>query len=279
MGSPLATVSFGLAAAASWGAGDFTGGIATRKADVYAVGLVSQAAGVVALAALAGARAEPFAPPPALGWGAVAGVFGALGIAALYRALAVGRMGIAAPVTAVLAAALPVCFAALSQGLPSPLQFTGFGLALGGVWLISRPEGAGGSPEGLGLALLAGVGFGGFMICIGQVQAPAVFWPLAAAKVSSLLSMLAAARAEGRLPRPPRSLLLPAALAGLLDAGGNAFFVLAEQGGRIDVASILASLYPAATVFLARLVLGERVSRTQAVGIAAALIAIPLIAT
>jgi len=279
VGPPLATVSFGLAAAASWGAGDFTGGVSARRTDVYTVGLVSQAAGVVSLAALAAARAEPFPPASALGWGAVSGVFGALGVAALYRALAVGRMGIAAPVTAVLAAALPVCFAALSQGLPSPLQFTGFGLALGGIWLISRPEGAGGSPERLGLPLLAGVGFGGFLICIGQVQAPAVFWPLAAAKVASLLSMFASARGAGRLRLSQLSLLQPAALAGVLDAGGNAFFVLARQGGRLDVASILASLYPAATVLLARLILGERVSRTQAVGIAAALAAIPLIAT
>lgn len=279
MGSPLATVTFGLAAAASWGAGDFTGGVTARRADVYAVGLVSQAAGVVSVAALAAVRGEPFPPLSALGWGAAAGVFGALGIAALYRALAVGLMGITAPVTAVLAAALPVCFAALSQGLPSPLQFTGFGLALGGVWLISRPEGAGGSPEGLGLALLAGVGFGGFLILISRVSAPAVFWPLVAAKTSSLLSIIVAARGAGRLGLPQKTLLFPAALAGVLDVGGNAFFVLAEQGGRLDVASILSSLYPAGTVFLARLVLGERLSRTQAVGIAAALVAIPLIAT
>jgi drug/metabolite transporter (DMT)-like permease len=203
---------------------------------------------------------------------------GAVGIAALYKALAGGRMGIAAPITALVAAALPVLFASFSEGLPSLAQFVGFGLGLGGVWLISRQGGAAGRPQGLGLVLLSGIGFGGFLILIGQVRAPAVFWPLTAAKLISLLLALAVARGVGRLQLPKTPLLPLAGLAGLLDAGGNAFFVLAEQAGRLDVASILASLYPAATVFLAYLILGERVSRTQAVGIAAALVAIPLIA-
>lgn len=278
MGSSLATAAFGLASAASWGAGDFSGGLATRRTDVYTVVLVSQAAGLLSLAALAVARHEAAPPLAALGWGTAAGVMGAVGVAALYRALAVGRMGIAAPVTAVLAASLPVLFTSLSQGPPSVLQFVGFGLALGGVWLISRPEGAIGRPAGLGLALLSGVGFGGFLILIGQVRAPAVFWPLAAAKAASLLLVLGVACGAGTAHLPDKGLLLLVLLAGLRDAGGNAFFVLAEQAGRLDVASILASLYPAATVLLARLVLKERVSRRQAVGIAVALVAIPLIA-
>jgi len=274
----LATAVFGLASAASWGAGDFSGGLAARRADLYAVLLVSQTVGAVSLAVLAVARAEPGPSPSMLGWGSAAGLMGAVGIAALYRALAIGRMGMAAPVTALVAAALPVLFASFSEGLPSPMQFVGFGLGLSGVWLISRPEGATGRPEGLGLALLSGIGFGTFFIFIGQVRAPAVFWPLTAAKGVSLLLVLAVARGAGRLRLPKGPLPPLAGLAGVLDAGGNAFFVLAEQAGRLDVASILASLYPAATVFLAHLILGERVSRMQAVGIATALVAIPLIA-
>ncbi len=274
----LATTAFGLASAVFWGAGDFSGGLATRRAGVYEVVLVSQAVGVVSLAALAVARTEPGPPLSVLGWASAAGLLGAVGIAALYRALAVGRMGIAAPVTALVAAALLVLFASLSQGLPSPAQLVGFGLGLGGVWFISRPEGSPGHPEGLGLALLSGIGFGGFLILIGQIRAPALFWPLAAAKAMSLLLVLAVAGGVGRLRSPRRPLLPLAGLAGFLDAGGNAFFILAAQVGRLDVASILASLNPAATVVLAHLILGERVSRTQAVGIAAALVAIPLIA-
>jgi drug/metabolite transporter (DMT)-like permease len=274
----LVTAAFGLGSAALWGAGDFSGGLAARKANVYAVALMAQAAGVVLLVALAVARAEPLPPSSDLGWGAAAGVMGAVGIAALYRALALGRMSIAAPVTAVVTAALPVLLSSISQGFPYPTQTVGFGLAVAGVWLISRSGGASRPPGGTGLALLAGVGFGGFLVFIAQVRPPALFWPLAAAKVSSFFSVLAAARLVGK-PRLPATSLLPlAALAGLLDAGGNALFVLAGQRGRLDVASILASLYPAATVLLARFVLGERVSRTQAIGIAAALVAVPLIA-
>lgn len=286
MGSPLATAAFGLASAASWGAGDFSGGLATRRSQVLPVVVVSQGVGLATVVLLSLARGEPTPSLAALGWGSASGIFGAMGLLALYRALAVGRMGIAAPVTAVLAAALPVLFAAAAEGLPTMLQFAGFGLALVGVWLVSRPDGPMGRPEGLGLALLAGLGFGGFYILIDQARAPAVFWPLASAKATSLLFVLAIAGVGGSARRSaagPAGWLAPAllsliVLAGVLDAGGNAFFVLAEHTGRLDVSSVLASLYPATTVLLARLVLNERVSRTQAVGIAAALVAIPLIA-
>jgi drug/metabolite transporter (DMT)-like permease len=273
----LATTAFGLASAIFWGAGDFSGGLATRRAGVYGVVLVSQVVGVVSLAVLAIARHEPWPPLSVLGWGSAAGLMGGAGIIALYRALAVGRMGIAAAVTALVAASLPVLFASFSQGLPSPVQIVGFGLGLGGVWFISRPEGPAGHPAGLGLALLSGIAFGGFLILVGQIHPPAVFWPLTAARTMSLFLVLAVARGAGRLRLPTRPLLPLAALAGFLDAGGNAFFVLATQAGRLDVASMLASLNPTATVVLAHLILRERVSRTQAVGIAAALVAIPLI--
>jgi drug/metabolite transporter (DMT)-like permease len=186
-------------------------------------------------------------------------------------------MGIIAPITAVLAASLPVIFSALTLGLPRPLQLAGFALALLSVVLVSRPERLAGRPAGLGLALLAGLGFGGFFILIGQVSAHALFWPLACARVASLLFMLVFIHVRGEPMLPKKQGFLLILLAGALDVAGNVFFILAAHAGRLDVATILSSLYPAMTVLLAALILRERVSRLQATGIALALAAIVLI--
>src|SRR5437868_3778951 len=277
MNQDLGNVAFGLAASLSWGAGDFSGGLATRRANVFSVVLAAHAIGLVLLVALALVWSEPLPSPLDIVWGGAAGLAGAVGLAAFYRALAVGRMGITAPITAVLAAAIPVIFSAFFEGLPGLLQLAGFVLALIAVGLISRPQAAGGRPEGIGLALLAGLGFGGFLILIGQVSPTAIFWPLTAARLSSFLFMLAIVltRRQGMLPK--KSLFPLILLAGALDVAGNAFFVLAAHAGRLDVAAILSSLYPAVTVLLASIILRERVTRLQALGIVAALIAIPLI--
>lgn len=186
-------------------------------------------------------------------------------------------MGINAPMTAVLAASLPVIFSALTLGLPRPLQLVGFGLALFAVVLVSRPERLAGSPAGLGLALLAGLGIGGFFILIGQVSPHAVFWPLVCARIVSLLFMIAFVRTR-REPMLPKKQGFPLILsAGALDVADNVFFVLAAHAGRLDLATILSSLYPAMTVLLAAIILRERVSRLQTTGIVLALAAIVLI--
>ncbi|HVB73826.1 MAG TPA: EamA family transporter [Ktedonobacteraceae bacterium] len=273
----LGTVVFGLAASLSWGSGDFSGGLASRKAHVFSVVVAVYIAGLVLLSILALASAEPLPSWRDVLWGASAGLAGTVGLTAFYRALAIGRMGINAPITAVLAAAVPVIFSALYQGLPGPLQLAGFVLALLAVALISRPEKASGRPEGLGLALLAGLGFGGFLVLIGQVSAHAIFWPLTAARVTSLLFMLVFVRLMGQPLLPRKSVFPLIILAGALDVAGNVFFVLATHAGRLDVAAILSSLYPAVTVILAAIVLKERVSRIQTIGILMALLAILLI--
>lgn len=271
------TVLFGLCASFSWGTGDFSGGLASRRAHVFAVVLGAYVVGVVLLPILALVWTEPL---PSWGdalWGAGAGLAGTVGLTAYYRALAVGRMGINAPITAVLAAALPVIFSAFSLGLPRPLQMAGFVLALMAVALVSRPERTAGRPEGLGLALLAGLGIGSFFILIGQVSARAVFWPLTCARIVSLLFMIIFVRARGEQMLPKKSVFPLILLAGSLDVAGNVFFVLAAHAGRLDVATILSSLYPAVTVVLAAIILRERVSRLQATGIILALAAILLI--
>ena len=276
-----------MASATSWGGGDFCGGLATKRAPVFTVAVVSKLASLTAMLLLAWLRAEQIPSLHVLAWAGAAGVGGAVGLMALYQALAVGVMGIAAPVSAVIAATMPVIFAAFSEGLPTGLQLVGFGLALLAVWFISRPPApvlarSQHQPRGLKLATLAGMGFGCFYIFISQARAAAVFWPLAGSQLITLVTVVTVICAM-TLARRRHVFELTVAvipmmlLAGLLDAGGNAFFLLAEHAGRLDAAAVLASLYPASTVVLARLVLNERTSSTQALGIVAALAAIPLI--
>ncbi|HKV58066.1 MAG TPA: DMT family transporter [Ktedonobacteraceae bacterium] len=271
------TVLFGLAASLSWGTGDFSGGLASRRVHAFSVVLAVYVVGVILLPILALAWSEPLPSWSDTLWGAAAGLAGTVGLTAFYRSLAIGRMGINAPITSVLAAALPVIFSAFSEGLPRPLQMAGFALALLAVALVSRPQRASGRPEGLGLALLAGLGFGSFFILIGQVSAHAIFWPLTASRIASLLFMIVFMRIRGEKLLPKKSVLPLLLLAGTLDVSGNVFFVLATHSGRLDVASILSSLYSAVTILLAAIILRERVSRIQAIGIALALGAIVLI--
>lgn len=271
----------GLASAASWGAGDFGGGLAARRANVYGVVIVSQALGLALLSGLAWLLAEPLPSRADLAWGAAAGLAGGLGLVALYRSLALGRMGVAAPLAAVVSAGLPVLFGAFLEGLPGVTQLGGFFLALGAVWMLSRGEGDGLDRlrlSHLGLPLLAGLGFGLFLIAIDHASERAVLWPLVAARVGSLALISVLAVGGGRGVLPGRRALPLVALVGLFDTGGNAFYALAAQAGRLDVAATLSSLYPATTVLLARLVLKERLAPQQWLGAAAALIAVVLIA-
>lgn len=277
MSRVFATVIFGLAASLCWGSGDFNGGLASRRANSSSVVIAAYGVGFVLLVGLALLWREPFPSLLDLFWGGLAGLAGAIGLISFYSALSIGRMGIAAPVSAVLTASLPVLFSAFIAGLPSLLQLGGFVLALLAIALISRPERAKGRPKGIMLALLAGCGFGCFFILISRVSPSAIFWPLAMARFTSVLFLLIVVQIRQQPVLPKMTVAPLVLLAGVLDAMGNAFFVLAAHSGRLDVAAVLSSLYPAATVLLAALLLRERVTRVQAVGILLALIAVPLI--
>jgi drug/metabolite transporter (DMT)-like permease len=222
---------------------------------------------------------EPFPPAQDLIWGGLAGLAGLIGVAALYRALAFGRMSLAAPTAAVLSAVLPALVGILLYGLPAPLQLVGFAFALASLWFASYDRNILRETSGLGLALLAGLGFAGFFILIDRIDSDAVFWPLAAARFASTAAMVIVILVSRRNGLSQGTQLWPfVVLAGLLDAGGNVFFALATQAGRLDIAAVVSSLYPAVTVLLARIVLKEQVSRVQALGVVTALIAISLIA-
>jgi len=273
----LDTVGFALAASLAWGAGDFSGGVATRRAKVLSVVIAAHAIGLMMLIALALIWSEPFPTTLDIIWGSVAGLAGAVGVVAFYQSLSVGRMGIVAPITAMLSAAVPVLFGAFFEGLPGPLQLIGFVLALIAVGLISSLGVVKGRPKGLGLAFLAGLGFGSFFILISRVSHGVIFWPLAAARLTSFLFLLAVILVRRQKIIPKKSVLPVVFLAGALDVAGNVFFVLATHAGRLDVAAILSSLYPAVTVLLASIILKERITRIQTIGICIALVAIPLI--
>lgn len=273
----LAAGAAGLAAAASWGAGDFCGGLATKRVTVRTVVIGSQLAGAIGLFVLATIVGEPLPPAANLVACGAAGLSGAIGLLALYRALAIGRMGVAAPVSGVLSAALPVVAGAFFQGMPGWLKLAGFALALVAVWLVARTDAARFDLRGLGLPIAAGVGFGLFITIIGHANGGAVYWPLVAARIASLTVLTAIAVASGqRGAFEPRHLPL-IVLTGLFDAGGNAFLIVAAQAGRLDVAAVLSSLYPAATVVLAWTILNERLTRWQLAGLVAALAAIVVI--
>jgi drug/metabolite transporter (DMT)-like permease len=224
---------------------------------------------------------ESISTPTGLLWGALAGVFGMAGLAALYLGLARGRMAVVAPVTAAIAAALPVLVGLLLEGWPSPWQLAGFVVALAAVWLLAQ-DGDGVDAlidiRELRLPFIAGIGFGLFFIFIDQASHDGVFWPLLAARLSSIgiLTVLVLTRREWKIP--PRTQFPLLVLIGVFETGGNAFFALATQIGRLDISAVLASLYPATTVLLAALVLKEKVGRPQKVGIVATLAALILIA-
>jgi len=270
-------IGLSLLSAASWGAGDFSGGIAAKKANVFRIVALAHAFGLVSMLLMAWLTREAVPPRVDLIWGAIAGLAGAFGIAALYKGLAIGRMGIIAPVAAVITAALPVLVGIRTQGLPAAIQLAGFALALVSIWLVARPDGEIDTHRGLGLAIIAGICFGLFLVAGKQAGPHAVFWPMVAARAASVVVMTAISLLAVSDARSLRPALLPILLAGLLDSAGNALFIAATRHGRLDVAAVISSLYPASTVILARLMLKERISRTQAAGIAGALVAIALI--
>ncbi len=279
----LLAVAYGLASAAVWGAGDFSGGLATKRGNVYVVVLLSQVVGLVCLLTLALLLEGALPPARDLLFGALAGLAGVIGILALYTGLARGRMGVVAPMTAVLTASIPVIVGISTDGRPPVLVMVGFGLAVTAVWLLSGGGKANGiRRDELGLALIAGLGFALFFVFIDQITAGVVFWPLTAARVASvpllLIFLLSRRWHHARWQWPTRSILPIIALSGILDSGGNYFFALATQSGRLDIAAVLASLYPASTVLLARLILKETLGPRQWLGVGVALIALVLIA-
>ncbi len=274
----LIPVGFSLAAALCWGTSDFTGGYASRRSDPFIVTLLSHAGGFVLMLTIALLTRAPSLSPASRHWALLAGALGGTALTIFYRALSKGKMGITAPIAAVLGAAIPAAFSMVTQGVPGALSIAGFAIAGTGIWLISRPEGPVRDYAGIGMAALAGLGFAGFFICIDRAGNGSALWSSVYSRLASLLivgAIVAFRRGRGAL-HPVNA--AQALFAGCLDVSGTAVFIRAEQTGRLDTAVVLSSLYPVITVLLARIVLREHFTRWKTVGIIAALLAVPLIA-
>jgi drug/metabolite transporter (DMT)-like permease len=270
-----------------YGAADFVGGLTTRRAGAIPVVLLSQASGLVALAIIM--PLLPHASPSRtdLVWGAVAGVTGGVGVALLYRALAIGTMAVVAPTTAVCAVAIPVVVAVLLGERPVPLALAGILLGIGSIVLVSQqpaaqperhdPAALRGGAAGIGTALASGVAIGCFYLSIARIGPDAGMWPLLLARLVSVTLFGAAAIAGGRSIRMPGRVAGLAAFGGVIDMLANALYMLAARRGPLSIVVTLASLYPASTVLLARVVLGERLTPLQITGVGCALAAVLLI--
>jgi drug/metabolite transporter (DMT)-like permease len=269
-----------LLAALTYGAADFFGGMASRKTPAAAVVVLSQIAGVGLLLA-----AWPLVPSRFyagdVGWGLLAGLCGAAGIGLLYAALATGRMGVVSPVTAVVAASVPVFWGLASGERPAPLALAGVALAFLAVGLVSTSgESLRFSPRepGVGLALGSGIAIGFLYVLLAHTHRDAGLSVLVASRAASLPALLLFALVRRTPLRPAAGALGVIALAGLLDMAANIFYVLAAHGGLLTIVAVLTSLYPASTVLLALVILRERLGPVQWAGVACAICGVIFIA-
>lgn len=275
----LLALAYGLASALSWGTGDFSGGLASKSRSVFTVLLYSQMISGAMLVLAAIVMAEQTPSVFQLFMGGLAGICGTAGLAALYMGLATGRMGIVAPVSAVVSAILPIAVSAFTEGLPDTAKVIGFVAALAAVCFLSYQKDQGRFDlKSLTLPVVAGLCFGLFFVIIGRLSSHAVLWPLASARITSVLLLIVFLSSRGRLEPLGGSGLGLILLTGLFETGGNVFYALASSLGRLDISAVLASLYPAATVLLAGIVLKEKLSGRHWAGVASALAALVLIA-
>jgi drug/metabolite transporter (DMT)-like permease len=267
-----------LAAAVVWGVSDFSGGYASRKGNSFHVLSISGLAGVFVLILAELVFRESFPAPKGVMWAMLAGLSGTLGLSTLYFGLATRNSATVAPVSAVLGAALPVAFSYFIQGAPAITQLIGFFVAFAGIWLVSQTSDRDNSSSrsGLLLGIIAGVGFSGFFILISQADPVNVITPLIISRstffTASLLLLLSRKHPFASLTLNPIAIL-----AGMLDAGGNVLFMVARQLTRLDIAVVLSSIYPAFTVLLTALIVKEKITRRQWVGVVVCLAAIILI--
>jgi drug/metabolite transporter (DMT)-like permease len=271
-----------LLSAVLYGTADFLGGVAARRAPALSATVMAQGCGLVVVA-----LALPFFPAarPSVAvalWGVGAGLTGGIGVALLYYGFAVGRVSVVAPVTAVCAIAIPVLVAFGLGERPGSLAVAGIAVAIASVALISRHEDPG-KPQGrdrsIAIALASGVAIGAFFVCLARTGSASGLWPLVIARASSTLALAAAARVAKVPIAIPRQALLVAAACGAVDVVANALYLIAVREGPLGLVATLASLYPASTVLLARVVLGERLRPVQSLGLACAGAAIVLIAS
>ena len=280
-----------LSAAVLWGGGDFSGGMGAKSAGgtlraALRVVLLSHITSLIVLLAAVRFRGDPFPHGAPLMWGIAGGVAGGLALTCFYIALSRGAMGVSAAVSGLLAAAIPGIVASVAEGSPGLRRLLGFGVAGIAIWMIAASPVTEKAPAATSaLAVAAGAGFGIYFVALKMASPAGVIWPMATARIGSVTvcSLWALAiplfnRSHREPPIPFTRVIVGWALAtALLDTGGNLLFVAAARAGRLDVAAVLASLYPASTILLAAWLLREHPTRRQALGMAVAAVAVVLI--
>ena len=273
----MAAVARALASSLAWGVADFLGGVQSRRRKVLAVLFVGQAAGLVSIALALALRGDG---PPAGGewipWSVVAGLCGLAGLAAFYRGLSAGAMGVVAPISSA-AAVIPLTVGLATGDRPGAIQMAGVALAICGVVLASREGPTRGTAAGAMFGIAAAAGFGLFFVAIDQASVDDALWPILVMRsVSMIVLTVAVVVTRTRVPTAPRDLaqLVPI---GLLDTGANLLFALATREGLVSIVGVLGSLYPVVTVLLAYHVLHERLHPIQRVGAVGALAGAALI--
>jgi drug/metabolite transporter (DMT)-like permease len=274
------TAVLALSGAVLWGVGDFLGGLASRRIAVLAVLAISQGiglAGVILWVLLAG---DPFPGVEELLPAAAAGVVGLVGLGALYRGLAIGAMGIVAPISAA-SPIVPLAVDAARGITPALLQWIGVALVLTGIVTLSREPGGVGRQRvaaGAGLALVAALGFGSFIVGIDAGSDQSAPWAVVAARSASVSLALIAILVTSSSLRAPRSVLPLLVGVGVFDTGANVCVAFATTEGAAGIVAVLSALYPVVTIVLARIVLAERLSRPRRVGGIVALAGAALVA-
>jgi drug/metabolite transporter (DMT)-like permease len=264
---------FALCGATAWGVGDFFGGFGARRVHVLTVLLISQAAGLAGVLLWAAVSGDPLPGAGDALPATAAGAAGLIGLGALYRGFAVGAMGIVAPISAV-SPVVPLAVDIARGSVPTDQQWAGIGLALAGVVVVSREPSHSAGPRlaaGAGLAVLAALGFGIFIVGIDAAADASVPWTIVFARASSVSLALAAALAtRTRVTAPAR--LLPLLLAvGAFDTGANVLVAAATTHGSAGIVAVLSALYPVTTIALAWIVLGERLDAVRRAGAGIAL--------
>jgi uncharacterized membrane protein len=275
----MQSIFFGLASALFWGAGDFAGGLVSRRINAVRASLYVQAGGLIPVLTIALLTKQLNMPITDWMWCCAAGVIGSLGFLALYRAFADGQMSTAAPIAAITSAGLPAIVGILKDGMPSAPTVAGFVCALAAIWLISQ-SGTGTIKlrlKDMYLPFLAGLGFGIYFIFVDLGGQNSIFAPLVAVRGAGGITLMIVATFNREMHLPPRSMLPLVLLNISTDLLGSLFYIFAVQSGRMDIAAVLGSLYSGATVLLAWLILRENISGIQRIGVAIALLAIILI--
>ncbi|HXR37498.1 MAG TPA: EamA family transporter [Terracidiphilus sp.] len=284
MNSSGATAGLGLVSAASWGGSDFLGGLGARRAPALLVVASGHLFSLLVLLAICLAAHLALPGRHDLLFSSVAGFEGSVALALFYRALAMGAMGLTAALTGLLTALVPVLFSLAHDGLPTPLTACGLALGLAAIWLITHSPAAKGQqekraaapPAALLLGALAGLGFGAQLILFKFAAGGGLLWVMTSARGAGVAAMLLVLLVLP--PKAPwRGFWLYGILAGSLDTVGNLFYIQTTRLGRLDVAALVCSLYPAGTILLAALVLREWPTRRQFAGMALALAAVVLL--